>query len=203
MCIRFFLVRNTTVLSSSFTSPSYFLLPLFSLIRIICTEMENILYIFFFSFPPSFLPIFFPSHAAHFCSSRRPIIGRGGGGCVNLTINQTHNKFVRRRFSLLFIYFFFFRLETFARGDKKNNISSFSLYLSGERRKKQFICERSYRRVVISLVPIRPCTRNTSNIEKKKNKKSHSLTSVPICLFVEHQHCVFNLKQEKKNGQTL
>lgn len=32
------------------------------------------------------------------------------------------------------------------------------------------------------------------NTKKKKIK----LTSVPVCLFVKHQHCIFNLKRKKK-----
>lgn len=69
------------------------------------------------SYPTVANIIYFFSLLPYFCSCW-PIIGRGS---VNLTINQTHNKFVGRRFSLPFILFFFFAQNLF--GDKKNIIS--------------------------------------------------------------------------------
>jgi len=58
------------------------------------------------------------SLSPYFCSCW-PIIGRG---CVNLTINQTHNKFVGRRFSFPFILFFFVQNLC---GDKKKSFLGF------------------------------------------------------------------------------
>lgn len=97
----------------------------------VCKDVRRCIFVFSFlasrlHYHPRWFNHLFLSHSSkyyiffslspYFCSCW-PIIGRG---CVNLTINQTHNKFVGRCFSLPFILFFFAQNLY---GDKKNIIS--------------------------------------------------------------------------------